>query len=368
VTAPPQQQGQTQPEQAAHLDEEAGMAVYKPLLVLQAHQRWVSCSKFLSGEAAERGAASAKLLTAADDGLVKVWDLAQTSQLTSRQNARLLTSSSCGHAPGRGIFSLDERGGDLVTGSKDRRVCVTRLTPAGLLAPLASFSELHEGVVKSVCWSWQQQEQVQGESEGEQQWQQPVVFASGGQDRRVCVKDTRSGFGGNGGAADLEVLEAHGGGVHTVSWCAHPRGQHWLLSAGYDGLVHVFDMRALGGEGRAPPAPLFSFREHLAPTGTGRRKASSTIVTPCFLSSARVLLPSQFSGALSLHCLASGGTVSRGVFAGDAVPISVTAATRTRSRAGYVVAASNRKGAMHVFCAKAAGRGGDLTKGGCGAD
>jgi WD40 repeat protein len=313
------------------------VAVYDPLLVFRAHNRWVSCTKFLSMGGRD---SDIRLLSAADDGVVKLWDLAQTSQ---QQTAKVLATSSCGHANGRGIFSLDERQGELITGSKDRTVCVSRVSPLGDITPMTQFSELHDGVVKSVSW--------QG---GPCRNSAPSTFASGGQDQRVCVKDIRSGFGASASSADVEITGAHAGGVHTVLWCPHDHGEHWLATAGYDGLVNVFDIRATGALGRAEAnsaTPLFCFREHQAPSGP-KRKKSSTILTPCFLSQSSLLIPSEYSGALSMHCLLTGSTISRGVLSSDnAIPISVAAVTNSTRNSMYVVAASNRKGAMHILCA-----------------
>ena len=41
------------------------------------------------------------------------------------------------------------------------------------------------------------------------------IYASGGQDRRVCVKDIRVG-GKNVDIADIEIENCHEGGVHSV--------------------------------------------------------------------------------------------------------------------------------------------------------
>lgn len=326
------------------LAEEDEEAVIEPLLAFRAHQRWLSCAKFLSAGA---GGSGVRLLTSADDGLVKLWDVERSAQQQRQQTAKLLATSACGHSGGKGIFGLDERCGELVSGSKDRSVCVTRLTPVGELAPLHRYCDLHDSVVKSVSWQHQQQQQAS-----------PCIFASGGQDRRLCVKDTRNGFGASCSRPELVVAEAHTKGVHTVLWCPHAGGEHWLLSAGHDGMVHLFDTRSLGNSSsNSNNEPVYTFREHWAAGSAARRSGGSSgaILTPCFLSSARVLLPSNRSGALSVHCLLSGHTVSRGMLSADgsAVPMAVSSSPHCHQwPARIVVAASSRKGAMHVLLAE----------------
>ena len=310
----------------AHSDGD--VTVFEPLLTFRAHQRWVSCAKFLSHNESCANYSGINILTAADDGLVKLWDAAQTSKSKhhemSNSIAKLQSMSTCGHAPGRGIFSLDECKMEILTGSKDRSVCVSRVTGVGDITPLHKFSELHDNVVKSVSW----------------QCPAATIFASGSQDRSVCIKDTRNGYDGR---ADVEVADAHGGGVHTVQWCPHTMGEHFLLSAGYDDLINVYDVRNSGNE-RA--SPVYSFREHRAPSSIKKRR---TITTPCFLSNSCVLIPSEYSGALSIHCLLTGNAISRGSLTDDTVPISVSTMPDGKGSSKFIVAASNKKGSMHVL-------------------
>ena len=312
-----------------------GMTTVQPLLSFRAHKRWLSCAKFASNKGGH--SSLVLMLTSADDGLVKLWDVTQES---ARGTARLLTTATCGHESSKGIFCLDEMGGELLTGCKDRSVSRTRITPAGSLFNEHNYSGLHDAVVKSVSWK------LSGAEAGVSS---PVVFASGGQDGRVCIKDARCG-----GAAESVVEQAHLGGVHTVQWCPYPNGSHLLLSAGHDGAVHVYDHRKVvknelpQGEGQ----PEHSFGEGI---GAGKHR-SSKIFTPCFLSASRILIPHLFHG-ITMHCLLSGETLSRGVLPADGNPVAVGCSkylsfpSENDAKSPFVVAASNRKGAMHVFYA-----------------
>lgn len=86
-----------------------------------------------------------------------------------------------------GIFSLHERGGRILTTSKDGTVTISALSDAGgsaasgaaSIATVQHYDELHEGqVVKCARW----REAGGGE---------PSVFASCGNDRQLCVVDAR---------------------------------------------------------------------------------------------------------------------------------------------------------------------------------
>jgi WD40 repeat protein len=288
----------------------------------KAHAKWVSGARFVP--AAVR-ADSMSVVTTADDGLVKVWDLAKQG----KKSAQLLLASQEPHD--RGIFALDVAGDTILTGSKDKTVCLSRLDAgcSGLAAE--SRFELHSGVVKSVEWC--------PGSNGR-------VFASGAQDRSVCVKDVRSRRPDH---AEVEIIDAHPGGVHTVKWAplsgAGSGGggggcpQYLLASSGMDPVVKVWDVRFPGtplhvtgtgtgtGTGTCTGAgtgeggdeedrgeggdmgrePLHCFQGH-ARTGA----KAKTILSMCWLSPSVLATPGEKSDRLSLYCAASGRAISRG--------------------------------------------------------
>lgn len=81
-----------------------------------------------------------------------------------------------------GVFSLHECGGRVLTASKDGTVAVSALGDAAsstTFAVVLRYDELHEGVVKCARWR-------QAGSGGE-----PLVFASCGNDRQLCIVDAR---------------------------------------------------------------------------------------------------------------------------------------------------------------------------------
>lgn len=169
----------------------------------KAHDRWVSGAKFIEMEmqasctsawdritgGAGVGVGPMMVLTASDDATVKLWDLSKVrrsdasvdetaaSFSSMRQKPLLLSTNKSIHS--KGIFAMDvsHRGGKVLTGSKDRRVCFSRLVgERGAVCVERSF-EMHAGVVKAVAWQ-----------EAHGSWTDVTTFASGSQDRSVCVK------------------------------------------------------------------------------------------------------------------------------------------------------------------------------------
>ena len=410
------------------------------LLTFKAHDSWVAAAKFIApsspdttpspptstSSSASRPWNSPQLsqqmlcITASNDGSVKLWDVGKTRALTGRLVApQLLAQNRSIHA--KGVFSLDvytpsgwvgegsvgegaggERSGGegcgvssgggyggylegvrVLTGSKDRQVCVSRLRPDGgsnvrgggsssssgstgsssssganamykgsgsgsgsvgvSIVVDCTYDALHTGVVKSVCWST--------EPGG---W----VFASGGQDRRVCVKDTR----GSTTAPDVWLEDVHGGGVHTVVW-GPSDAPHLLLTAGADPFIKLFDVRwpgrpvatMVGASTSSPTCPssfptasatdpgsdapatatatatlLHSFRGHSAP----HVRKHSTILPPRFLGPHVVVAAGEGSDCLSLYCARTGATLSRGVMPDQPIAIAVSGADRGRKVSG----------------------------------
>jgi WD40 repeat protein len=294
-----------------------------PLLDFRAHSRWISSAKFFSKSKSVDEEAHIRLLTAADDGLLKLWDIAQCNL---RSDPKILCTVSLHE---KGIFSMDERGGQILTGSKDRSVAVSLIQTSGEIQKVHNFLDLHASVVKSVQWK-------PGPDGSDCP---PQVFASGGQDSSIFVQDTRSD------SPALHIPAAHEGGVHTVSWCPVTSGsdgsEHLLMSAGYDSSVKIFDVRACGG---SSCSSLHTFRDHNA--HLSRR---SSITTPSFLTSQHLLIPNEHSSSISIHCTLTGRTLSRGTL--EEQPLSV-ACTRFMTAEGFprfAVAACKRKGVLIPF-------------------
>ena len=148
-----------------------------------AHSRWIGTARLADPALFSEG--TFPVLTASDDSLVKLWDLSKVG----KTKPRLLWSSNQVHD--RGIFAMEVRRNCVVTGSKDKTVALSYLDPAGGALKSSSRFSLHAGVVKGVDLK----------EDGQ-------VLASAGQDRCICVKDSRV----HGDSAVIEIEECHHGG------------------------------------------------------------------------------------------------------------------------------------------------------------
>ena len=326
--------------------EDAEAAVRPPLLAFKAHDRWVSSCRFVPSLSIGKDAhSSVLLLTSSDDGTVKLWDVSQSRSGTPSgphsfySQPKQVTKSQCGH--NKGIFAMDEMAGKILTGSKDKSVCVSLLTDSCQIV-FDSEHILHEGVVKSVSWrhhlSAENDQMLPGGCP-------PVVFASGSQDASVCIKDTRS----PPQLPEVSLQGVHMGGVHTVQWCPFNGGEHLLLTAGFDGSVQVFDIRAASNGESQKCSPVHVFRDR----DSGKKKQRGSITTPSFLNSEAVVIPWEMSGSVSIHSILTGKTLSRGTI--SEVPMAVSCSVARGTTTGktdmpmYVVAAMKRKGLLQSF-------------------
>ncbi|KAF0685940.1 Aste57867_22258 [Aphanomyces stellatus] len=179
-----------------------------PLHSFRAHQGWCSGVNFkLSTRDTTR------VITAANDGLVKLWSLSSVRLKTLMQVASTATL----HASG--IFSIDvEPTHQLVaTGSKDQTVGLSIVTPTTI--QLSHTLTHHAGVVKCVRFAPTT----------------PSLLASCGNDLVVHVHDVRTRD------APAVTLRGHTRAVNSVRWA--PVSNHRLVSTAFDGCVHVWDTR-----------------------------------------------------------------------------------------------------------------------------
>jgi WD40 repeat protein len=187
-----------------------------------------------------------------------------------------------------GIFSLHERGGWLLTASKDGTLAVSSLGGGGSTASLSAvqrYDDLHDGVVK--CARWQP---CGGDGGGGR------VFASCGNDRRLCVVDARQA---PSSGASLAVEGAAASALNCLRW--HPASPHVLLSASHDPAVLLHDLRS-------PGQPLHRLLGH-----GGAAPRIAAIYQPAFVAGgAAVATGCERSQLLSLYCTASGAAISRG--------------------------------------------------------
>ena len=146
----------------------------------------------------------------------------------------------------------------MLTASKDGSLVVSRVEGGGGTAALAAeqrYDELHAGVVKCACW------------------RDATTFGSCGNDRTVCVVDTRqpptAGALGRMGVLSLAcvlcamcraavpasgsprhprcagaavlIAGAHGSATNCLRW--HPSCEHLALSASHDPAILLHDLR-----------------------------------------------------------------------------------------------------------------------------
>ncbi|DAZ99517.1 TPA: hypothetical protein N0F65_005389 [Lagenidium giganteum] len=240
-----------------------------PLMSFKAHKGWISSVKLAQTSDAGRNV----LLTSSNDGFVKVWDLNQTSTLDHSPKELFKTNEV--HVSG--IFGLDMLDRSIVSCSKDSSVAFSTLQDDASVQVKHKFYE-HDGVVKSVRLS-----RVD-----------PHQFVSGGNDRALRVFDVRVPS-----TAALEIRNAHARAINSVQW--HPEQANWVLSAGFDPDVHLFDLRK-------PGLPLFTFHGHYLDNH------QNVIYHPVFVRSGREIVAAGGTKCqdLSLYRTHDGATISRG--------------------------------------------------------
>ncbi|EOD11159.1 hypothetical protein EMIHUDRAFT_215011 [Emiliania huxleyi CCMP1516] len=209
------------------------------LLSFKGHKGWVGNVQFAGDQ---------RLLSAANDGQLVLWDLSKARGGRPRLISQLEPQSG-------GIFAMHEAGGRVLTASKDGTVALSMLAD-DCLRPGASWDELHSGVIKSVCW------------------RDGNVFASAGRGGNLRVVDPRAGDPSAG----------------------------LLLSAGYDLQIKLWDARA-------PSRPLHTLQGHVAPR-VARQKG--IFQPQFCAGGRYVVASGEGSEALSLYSAESGATLSRG--------------------------------------------------------
>ena len=248
----------------------------------RAHDRWISTVKFLSYKSTHK----VSVISAADDAKVKIWDMGTKVTTTSSKSnlvtPQLLASYDSIHE--KGVYSLDISPDQtkLVTGSKDKTIAVSYITES-IISNTLMFSNLHHSVVKTVAFHANDNN----------------LIASGGQDRRVSIKDLRASE-----TPDITIDNAHNGGVHTVFFNKN-NGGNILVTAGFDAAINLFDIRN-------PQQPLHRLIGH----HSSNTKTYKTILTPAIVtpsnSSEFIIATGEGSDMLSLYDVSNGKTISRG--------------------------------------------------------
>jgi hypothetical protein len=334
-----------------------GPVGWTELVHFHGHDRWISNSKFVSGNQTRD---SILVISSSDDGFVKVWDLSKTccvsqAHLSDGSNESLpllLAKSNCSHT--KGIFAMDEFWGTILTGSKDKNVAISVMrdngsgssTTSHALDTLRTF-DYHSRVVKCVAWKYSCCDDAHSNPSGE-----PVIFASASQDGDVCIKDSRV----SSSDPEISITDAHIGGTHSVSWCKSSAGEHLLLSAGYESIVNVYDIRNIrksdtSSTSSSTSSALHSFPEHvvtefgsgqLASSSNNRSKKTNLIVSPCFLNSSTIIQPSVRSNSLSVQSITTGKTMSRVILPDSPVGVIATCIDENKPMRNNPIYDSNR--------------------------
>eukprot|EP00752_Nemacystus_decipiens_P012495 g11067.t1 len=317
---------QSRPESRTDDSQEEEEEDERTLMNFKAHKGWVSAVRFLEGKGGGGGgggSGACRLLSSANDSVVKLWD-------TSKQHRglpRLLCTMDDLHPTRKGIFSMDSCGARVATGSKDTTVSLACLRPTGIscdrvLGDAGGSEAFHQKVVKGVSL------------------RDDNTVASCGDDSNVRVSDLRSrpNFG-----VSHRLDGVHEGPCHTVRW--HPFVDDMLMSAGLDSTIKLHDLRHLGAplhvfRGHCPYAlarprsihrPEFFFPAAVTGTGSGGDRGGVNILS-C----------GERSEKLSMYDAGTGATVSRGVLGAEASALAVGGSggwPKTSSGAGTVAAA-----------------------------
>ncbi|KAL3150430.1 GATOR complex protein wdr59, variant 2 [Trebouxia sp. C0010 RCD-2024] len=247
--------------QQALAGEEGGTG---PLLSAKLHKSWIADVQLLPADGLSlHAAALPTLLTASNDGSVRLWDLSKGCEgmpLELAQTDDLHTG---------GIWSMQCRAGKIATASKDCSLVVSGLCPEGTIVALSVHPQQHAGAVKCTRWS------------------SDHVLATCGNDMCIKVMDTRNS---NGSQQTIEA--AHDGCVNCVRW--HPSSEHLLVSSGTDPCLHLWDLRH-------SQQPLFTFQGH-----TPMSRCAQMYQAEFVPHGSAVACSGPKSMQLSLYCTSSG--------------------------------------------------------------
>ena len=248
-----------------------------PVLSWKAHSgRWVADVRFLPSTSGSEGAITksppSRLLSAANDGSVCLWDLSTVSSLNGSPKLLCRTGKELHRS---GIFAMDVDVGQhqihVATGSKDKTVAVTTLEK-----PHWPFwvSDYHTAKVGAVAFCGK------GTS----------LLASASDDGTIAVHDIRAD-----GKKQVvaELVDAHYR-PHSVSW--DPLSENNLMTAGLDDQVKVFDIRSLD-------KPLYTYQGHVPTLSKYKRIHHPVFYNPCQRTTSSelfVLSGGESSAALSM--------------------------------------------------------------------
>ena len=298
---------------SSHSDIDSEEMEIKPLVSGKLHRGWISDIQLTgintrtstsdnnlgnSGGGSGGGEVSTSgvfLLSAGNDGAVCLWDISKTTTAVAggKEMPRCLARADDLHSGG--IFSMHAMGNNVLTGSKDCSVVVSRYDTGGAFSVVRKYEDLHDGVVKCVRW--------RPHTDSSSSFVDfSSIFASCGNDRRVRILDIREGgsLGSTSGStSDGIVLDGfHSTTINCVRWS--PVSEHLLLSASHDPNLVLHDLRK-------PDTALYTF------TGHSMQSRIKSIYQPVFVAGgAAVATSGDPAHQLSLYSVADGRTISRG--------------------------------------------------------
>lgn len=255
-----------------------------PIISWKSHcGRWIADASFVPGrgDLNSRGNSNgnqvncpSKLLTAANDGSVCLWDL-KCSSCSTGTPKNIATTGKLLHKSG--IFSMHIDHGSnyddicICTGSKDKTLAVTTLASISFGSKCSPFFVSHHHTSKVACV------QLQGRGS--------TLVGSASDDGSVAIHDYRK----NLVVANIDHAHIK---PHSIVW--NPCDVFSFITAGYDDTIHRWDMRNIS-------TPVESYCGHV-PLST---KKCKRIHRPCFLSIPKsshqyILSGSEKSGCLSI--------------------------------------------------------------------
>lgn len=279
-------------EEEGEEEEEREIA---PLVSAKLHKGWISDIQLCDGNSSSDNNGGVLLLSAGNDGAVCLWDISKTAAVGARKEMpRCLARGDDLHRGG--VFSMHAMGRNVVTGSKDCSVVVSRYgSSGGEFSVVRRYEDLHDGVVK--CVRWRPFSNIASDSGVESS-----VFASCGNDRTVKISDIREGSllqqNSTTGSEGIVLDGFHSTTVNCLRWS--PAAEYLLLSASHDPTLVLHDLRR-------PDTALYTFIGH------STLPRIKNIYQPAFVAGgAAVATAGDPAHQLSLYSVLDGRTISKG--------------------------------------------------------
>jgi WD40 repeat protein len=186
------------------------------------------------------------LLSSANDGSICLWDI-NNAAWSKSMNSYVPQQVSNVRFHAQGIFSMHEREGSIIAGSKDRSISVSNCRETGI-SQVVAWEDAHAGVVKSVRFADPNFSRN--------------VFASAGNDRDINLWDLRQQK--RIGA----IEEAHASAINSLEWSGE-----LLMSTSFDPSIRLDDLRMLQSsesESVTTSTPKLVIEGHLVPNSKPR--------------------------------------------------------------------------------------------------